>query len=156
MHNKGVQGTAHMVRCPLTPDVQRDNMKTIYILFLCALLSGCSPTRTVKTDTERTIVITQISGTRYCLQATESVQVSDKNNSGDSSGKTDTLNYLIVCADVGGNTETEEIKTPNGQIATSASLALREEQGSLIATYELKKMLSDGSLDSASGEIEIK
>ena len=134
-------------------------MKTLYIPILCALLVGCSATRTVTTDKERTIVITQVSDTQYCLQASESVQVSnltDKQRPGNSSGSTDTLNYLKVCATVGEDTETAEVKTPSGEIATSTSLALREEQGSLIATYELKKMLSDGTMDSESGEIKIK
>ena len=126
---------------------------------LCALLVGCSTTKMINTDVTRSIIITQKSDTQYCLQASETLQVihlADAQRPKEVSSKTDTLNYLKVCATVGGDTETAEVKTPSGEIATSVSLALREEQGSLIATYELKKMLSDGTVDSASGEIIIK
>ena len=139
--------------------VQGESMKTICFPFLCALLVGCTTTRTVTTDKERTIIITKTSVSQYCLQASESIQVSDlpdKQRPGNSSGATDNLHYFKVCAIVGGKTETAEIRTPSGEIATSASLALREEQGSLIATYELKNMLSDGTVDYDSGEIIIK
>ena len=150
------------VRCPVSPDVQRENMKTICIpalCVLCALLVGCSTTKMVNTEVMRSIVITQTSDTQYCLQASETLQVihlADAQRPKEVSSTTDTLNYLKVCATVGGNTETAEIRTPSGEIATSSSLALREEQGGLIATYELKKMLSDGTMDSESGEIKIK
>ena len=146
----------------LNADVQRENMKTIYIptlCVLCALLVGCSTTRMINTDVTRSIIITHKSDTQYCLQASETLQVihlADGQRPREVSSKTDTLNYLKVCATVGGDTETAEVKTPSGEIATSTSLALREEQGSLIATYELKKMLSDGTMDSESGEIKIK
>ena len=160
--NKGVQGTLHKVSGPLTRDVQRENMKTICIpalCVLCALLVSCSTTKMVNTEVMRSIVITQTSDTQYCLQASETLQVihlADAQRPKEVSSTTDTLNYLKVCATVGGNTETAEIRTPSGEIATSSSLALREEQGGLIATYELKKMLSDGTMDSESGEIKIK
>ena len=160
--NKGVQRTLHKVSGPLTPDVQRENMKTIcipYLCVLCTLLVGCSTTKIVKTDGMRSIIITQASDTQYCLQASETLQVihlADGQRPREVSSKTDTLNYLKVCATVGGDTETAEVKTPSGEIATSVSLALREEQGSLIATYELKKMLSDGTMNSESGEIKVK
>ena len=143
-------------------DVQRENMKTICIpslCVLCALLVGCSTTKMVKTDGMRSLIITQTSDTQYCLQASETLQIVhlvDGQRPREVSSKTDTLNYLKVCATVGGDTETAEVKTPSGEIATSVSLALREEQGSLIATYELKKMLSDGTMDSESGEIKVK
>ena len=157
-----MQGTLHKVSGPLNRDVQRENMKTIYIptlCVLCALLVGCSTTKMEKTNGMRSIIITQTSDTQYCLQASETLQVihlADGKRPREVSSKTDTLNYLKVCATVGGDTETAEVKTPSGEIATSVSLALREEQGSLIATYELKKMLSDGTMDSESGEIKIK
>lgn len=113
----------------------------------------------VKTKVVRSVVITQTSDTQYCLQASETLQVihrADLQSPKDISSTSDTLNYLKVCATVGGNTETAEIRTSSGEIATSSSLALREEQGSIIATYELKKMLSDGTMGSESGEIRIK
>ena len=160
--NNGVQGTLHKVSGPLTPDVQRENMKTIYIPTLCvfcALLVGCSTTKMVKTNGMRSIIITQTSDTQYCLQASDNLQVINSAGgkwSMEESGKTDTVNYLKVCAIVGGDTATAALTSPSGEIATSSSLSLREEQGSIIATYELKKMLSDGTLDSASGEIKIK
>jgi len=90
----------------------------------------------------RSIIITQTSDTQYCLQASETLQVihlADGKRPREVSSKTDTLNYLKVCATVGGDTETAEVKTPSGEIATSTSLALREEQGSLIATMSSRK-----------------
>lgn len=113
----------------------------------------------VKTEVMRSVVITQTSDTQYCLQASETIRVihrADAQSPKDISSTSDTLNYLKVCATVGGDTETAEVKTPSGEIATSSSLALREKQDGLIATYELKKMLSDGTMDSESGEIIIK
>ena len=107
----------------------------------------------------RSIIITQTSDTQYCLQASDNLQVINSAEgkwSMEESGQTDTVNYLKVCAIVGGDTATAELTSPSGEIATSSSLSLREEQGSIFATYELKKMLSDGTMDSASGEIKIK
>ena len=165
MKNRIQQGVAPLRATSgarVNADVQRENMKTIcipYLCVLCTLLVGCSTTKIVKTDGMRSIIITQASDTQYCLQASETLQVihlADGKRPREVSSKTDTLNYLKVCATVGGDTETAEVKTPSGEIATSTSLALREEQGSLIATYELKKMLSDGTMDSESGEIKIK
>ena len=147
---------------PLTPDVQRENMKTIYIptlCVLCALLVGCSTTKMINTDVTRSIIITQKSDTQYCLQASETLRVANLTEgqwSKEESDQADTHYYLKVCALVGGDTATAELKSPSGKIATSSSLALREEKDSIIATYELKKMLSDGTVDSASGEIIIK
>lgn len=137
-------------------------MKTIYIptlCVLCALFVGCSTTKMINTDVTRAIIITQKSDTQYCLQASETLRVANLTEgqwSKEESGQADTLNYLKVCALVGGDTATVELKSPSGEIATSSSLALREEQGSIIATYELKKMLSDGTMDSTGGEIKIK
>ena len=162
MPNKGVQGTLHKVSGPLTPDVQRESMKTIFIPTLCALcafLVGCSTTKMIKKDVTCSIVITQQSDTQYCLQASETLRVSNLSegqSAKEESGQDDTLYYLKVCALVGGDTATAELKSPSGKIAASSSLALREEKDSIIATYELKKMLSDGTVDSASGEIIIK
>ena len=162
MSNKRVQRTLHKVSGPLTRDVQRENMKTIYIptlCVLCALLVGCSTTKMINTDVTRSIIITQKSDTQYCLQASETLRVANLTEgqwSKEESGQADTLYYLKVCALVGGDTATAELKSPSGEIATSSSLAMREEQGRIIATYELKKMLSDGTTDSASGEIKIK
>ena len=113
----------------------------------------------VNTEVMRSVVITQASDTQYCLQASETIRVirrADAQSPKDISSTSDTLNYLKVCATVGGDTETAEIRTSSGEIATSSSLALREEQDGLIATYELKKMRSDGTMDSESGEIIIK
>lgn len=113
----------------------------------------------VNSDVTRSIIITQISDTQYCLQASETLRVSNSTEgqwTKEESGQDDTLYYLKVCALVGGETATADLKSPSGEIATSSSLALREEEGSIIATYELKKMLSDGTMDSASGEIIIK
>lgn len=137
-------------------------MKTIcipYLCVLCTLLVGCSTTKMVNSDVTRSIIITQISDTQYCLQASETLRVSNSTEgqwTKEESGQDDTLYYLKVCALVGGETATADLKSPSGEIATSSSLALREEEGSIIATYELKKMLSDGTMDSASGEIIIK
>ena len=137
-------------------------MKTIFTLTLCVLCAlpvGCSTTKMVNSDVTRSIIITQISDTQYCLQASETLRVSNSTEgqwTKEDSGQDDTLYYLKVCARVGGETATADFKSPSGEIATSSSLALREEEGSIIATYELKKMLSDETMDSASGEIKIK
>ena len=113
----------------------------------------------IKKDVTCSIVITQQSDTQYCLQASETLRVSNLSegqSAKEESGQDDTLYYLKVCALVGGDTATAELKSPSGKIATSSSLALREEKDSIIATYEHKKMLSDGTMDSESGEIKIK
>lgn len=137
-------------------------MKTIFaptLCALCAFLVGCSTTKMVNADVTRSIIINQISDTQYCLQASETLRVSnltDEQWTKEESGQDDTLYYLKVCALVGGDTATAELKSPGGEIATSSSLALREDNGSIIATYELKKMQSDATMNSASGEIIIK
>ena len=105
--------TQHTTMCAaVNADVQRENMKTICIpslCVLCALLVGCSTTKMVKTDGMRSLIITQTSDTQYCLQASETLQVihrADPQSPKDIASTSDTLNYLKVCATVGGNTET--------------------------------------------------
>ena len=45
---------------------------------------------------------------------------------------------------------------PRLVLSDASGVACLSAEGSLIATYELKKMLSDGTMDSESGEIKIK
>lgn len=143
-------------------NVQRNNVKAACLPTLCALCAlsiGCTTIHRVQRDGTRSVVLTQMSGSRFRLQASETVRISDYAAGPaprKTSGTVETLRYPPVSARVDGDKETATVESPDGRLAASATLALREDRGRIIATYELKKRLPGGAMDSYKDSIAIE
>lgn len=134
-------------------------IRVIFLLIAAGLLGwgGCTAKPVERTSTRNLqVVIVQQTDTHYRLQAFVDMELLE-GNAGHISGSAEKFYYPPVTAAIGeGEVESRIVNTATGEIATSASLSVYDDGGTLFAAYKLQYRTESGALIAEEDTVQIK